>query len=63
MSIQKFFQDVSYDNICQEAMQALSTDIKFDKDVTIPILKIAFLHIDCEGVNVYHMIGNILINI
>ena len=44
-------------------MQALSTDIKFDKDVTIPILKIAFLHIDCEGVNVYHMIGNILINI
>ena len=43
MSIQKFLQDVSYDNICQEAMQALSTDIKFDIDVTIPILKIAYL--------------------
>ena len=23
-------QDVSYDDICQEAMQALSSDIKFD---------------------------------
>ena len=46
MSIQKFLQDVSYDNICQEAMQALSTDIKFDIDVTIPILKIAYLRID-----------------
>ena len=45
MSIQKFLQDVSYDNICQEAMQALSTDIKFDIDVTIPILKIAYLRI------------------
>ena len=45
MSIQKFLQDVSYDNICQEAMQALSTDMKFDKDVTIPILKIAYLRI------------------
>ena len=45
MSIQKFLQDVSCDNICQEAMQALSTDIKFDIDVTIPILKIAYLRI------------------
>ena len=26
-------------------MQALSTDIKFDKDVTIPILKVAYLRI------------------
>ena len=42
MSIKKFLQDVSYDNICQEAMQALSTDIKFDIVVTIPILKIAY---------------------
>ena len=46
MSIQKFLQDVSYDNICQEAMQALSPDVKLDKDVTIPILKIAYLCID-----------------
>ena len=41
-------QDVSYDGICQEAMQALSTDIKFDIDVTIPILKIAYLRISVK---------------
>ena len=53
MSIPNFLQDVSYDNICQEAMQALSTDIKFDKDVTISFIKIAYTYYGYWVVNMW----------